>query len=163
MTSNPLDADVQRMLQDYAAAWRSNRTTEISRFWDADAFLFYKAEEESTFFAEWDDVVTYWQNNERLHERVELKFSDVQCKNCGDNLLSAAVKMRWDIRFAADATLPDGQPFMHRGQAMGGDNHVFLLIRGAGETLRLLAWSETPDAPLTYIRSLYFKDADPKL
>ena len=151
---------VLEWLERYAAAWRSNRSDEIIACWDQDAFLFYKAEEEPVFFDQWSRLERYWRQNEGLHERVILRFSDPMVKTARPGLLVATVNMRWDIRFANDARLADGQPFMHRGKAMGGDNHVLLMLEETPAGFRLVAWSETPDAPLSYLRGLYFKQAD---
>jgi hypothetical protein len=152
--------DVLEWLQRYAAAWRENRVDAIAAQWDRDAFLFYKAEESLDYFHHWDQLEAYWRQNERLHDRVVLRFCDPVSKPIADDLLMVAVKMRWDIRFAADARLPDGSPFMHRGRSMGGDNHVLIMLRDGRPDQRLVAWCETPDAPITYLRELYFKQAD---
>jgi len=71
--------------------------------------------------------------------------------------------MRWDIKFAADATTPDGAAFSQAGKLMGGENHVLALIKQTASGLKLAGWSETPDAPLSYMRQLYEWVADPTL
>lgn len=152
--------EVLEWLERYAAAWRSNHSDEIIGHWDPEAFLFYKAEEEPEFFDQWSGLERYWRQNECLHERVILRFSDPMVKTAGPGLLVATVNMRWDIRFADDARLANGQSFMHRGKAMGGENHVLLMLRETPAGFRLVAWSETPDAPLSYLRNLYFNQAD---
>jgi hypothetical protein len=153
----------EELLERYAAAWASNRTDRIAGCWDAQGFLFYKAEEVTAFFRRWPEVLDYWRHNEALHERVVLRFADAQILDLGDDLAALLVRMRWDIRFAADAALPDGSAFAHRGVAMGGDNHVLALLGAAAEEPHgwlFRGWSETPDAPITYFRSLYQRQAD---
>jgi len=153
--------DVLALLDVYAGAWRSNDTGQIAEHWAPDAFLFYKAEEVRRFFTRWEDVLAYWRQNERLHERVELRFSEAGVSGLSDHAQVAHVRMRWDIRFARNARNADGSPFAHRGEAMGGDNHVVVFLHGRPETWKLSGWVETPDAALTYMRSLYLAAADP--
>ena len=85
---------VLEWLERYAAAWRSNRSDEIIACWDQDAFLFYKAEEEPVFFDQWSRLERYWRQNEGLHERVILRFSDPMVKTARPGLLVATVNMR---------------------------------------------------------------------
>ena len=156
-----IDADaVLDLLENYADAWRANRGDEIAGHWAPERFILYKAEEIPHFFHAWDDVLAYWKHNEGLHDTIVLRFCEAAPKPLADNLVVADVAMRWDIRFAADATLPDGSAFPHRGECMGGSNHVMVfLCRTAGDW-KLCGWSETPDAAITYMRSLYFANAD---
>jgi hypothetical protein len=43
---------------------------------------------------------------------------------------------------------------------MGGSNHVVLFLGHVSGAWKLCGWSETPDAAITYMRSLYFANAD---
>jgi hypothetical protein len=153
----------QDLFQDYAAAWRGNAAGDIAAAWDSDRFVLYKAEEVPHFFLNWQQVLEYWRQNERLHERVVLRFSELRPVPLSERLSLVLARMRWDIRFAPDAVLADGSAFSHRGQAMGGDNHVLAILgarRDSPGSWRLRGWSETPDAPISYIRSLYLAQAD---
>ena len=131
----------------------------IAAHWDCGQFLFYKAEEVERVFAVFEEVRDYWNANEGLHDRVRLQFSDPQVRESGD-LVIATVHMRWNIRFSVDATLPDGSAFLHRGRTMGGDNHVVVFLGTLDDGWKLRGWIETPDAAITYMRNLYFRNAD---
>lgn len=162
MNAIPSDQEVLALLTDYAAAWQRNDAEQIADFWAPDRFLFYKAEEVEAFFHRWDEVMEYWRNNESLHQAIALRFTQPSVKGLADGLAVASVRMRWDIRFAEDARLPDGAAFAHRGQAMGGHNHVLVMLCATTESWRLCGWSETPDAAITYLRRLYMAGADPE-
>ncbi|MEJ2534744.1 MAG: hypothetical protein P8008_04590, partial [Gammaproteobacteria bacterium] len=112
------------------------------------------------FFHRWEDVLAYWRGNEALHETVSLRFAEPLTRPLAGDLQLLVMRMRWAILFAADARLPDGAVFPHRGRAVGGENHVLALLCEDGDALRLCAWSETPDAALTTLRNLYFARAD---
>jgi hypothetical protein len=152
--------DALALLDDYARSWSGKRAAEIAGHWDPARFIFYKAEEVDVFFQDWDQLMDYWKNNEALHDSISLRFSDLHLKPLAEGLAVASVRMRWDIRFAENARLPDGSAFQHRGKAMGGDNHVVVFFCGGGERWKICGWSETPDAAIAYVRSLYFKNFD---
>ena len=149
------------LLDAYARAWRRNDTREIASHWDSDNFLFYKAEEVQAFMHDWEDVLSYWRQNENLHDAISLRFSEATCVPAGGDTVAVTVDMRWDIRFAADASTADGAAFPHRGRTMGGDNHVLIMMGPVEGEWKIRGWSETPDAAITYLRSLYFHHADP--
>jgi len=44
---------------------------------------------------------------------------------------------------------------------MGGDDHVLTLVVRTPGGWRLAGWSETPDAPITYISQLYLRNVKP--
>jgi len=155
-------ADIQTVLQNYSQAWRQLSAEGIAACWEPDRFIFYKAEEIESIFHDWQQVLTYWRNNESLHKALSLGFSDLQQKKLSDDLIVATVRMRWDIRFADDANLA-GAVFPHRGKAMGGDNHVVIFLCATQNGWKICGWSETPDAPLTYMRSLYLNNANTSL
>jgi len=148
------------LLGRYSDAWLANDTAALAACWDPGAFIFYKAEEVESFFHDWSDVLDYWQHNERLHDKVVLRFSGIETQPLAAGLAIANLRMRWDIRFAAVGTLPDGAAFPHRGKAMGGDNNVVALFGSRDGDWRLRGWVETPDAAITYLRSLYIANAD---
>ena len=171
-------ADIAAFLDRYAGAWATGSADAIAAFWDAGAFQFYKAEEISAFYFAWSDVYAYWRHNEGFNDKIRLTFSGVQARRFApgpaSGLITAAVRMHWDIRFSEDATLIDGRPFAHRGKIMGGDNHVLCLLRAdpsgsdashpatpAFKSLKLCGWSETPDAPITYMAGLYRQNVTP--
>ena len=159
-----IDADaVLDLLGSYADAWRANQVDDIAGHWAPERFLFYKAEEIPHFFHAWKDVLGYWKHNEALHEVISLRFCEPQPKALADDLVVADVAMRWDIRFVDDATLPDGSAFPHRGECMGGSNHVVVFLYRSDSDWKLCGWSETPNAAITYMRSLYFANADPSV
>lgn len=151
---------VGALLEAYGDAWRRNAADAIAAHWAPECFLAYKAEEVEHYFHRWEEVLAYWRGNEALHEAVSLRFTDPVTRPLPGDLRLLVMRMRWDIRFAADARLPDGAAFAHRGRAMGGANHVLALLREDGDELRFCAWSETPDAALTTLRNLYFERAD---
>lgn len=76
---------------------------------------------------------------------MRLTFGDAQAIPLEGDWSLLWLAMRWDIRFASSAPAPVG------GKAMGGDNHVLALLHGE----RFAGWSETPDAPIAYIRAMY--------
>jgi hypothetical protein len=148
------------LLEAYGGAWARNEADAIAAHWAPERFLAYKAEEVERYFHRWEEVLTYWRGNEALHEAVSLRFTEPVTRPLAGDLRLLVMRMRWDIRFAADARLPDGAAFPHRGRAMGGENHVLALLCEDGGALRFCAWSETPDAALTTLRTLYFDRAD---
>lgn len=160
MSGAPGGAPWDALFQAYARAWADNDARAIAACWDGDGFLFYKAEEVERFFHRWEEVLEYWQGNESLHQAISLRFSDFHAAEAAQALTVVTLRMRWDIRFAANATLADGSAFAHRARAMGGDNHVLAFLGQQEEGWRLRGWSETPDAAITYLRGLYFRAAD---
>jgi len=165
MHSDPHHPDTQlpdaaALLEHYSAAWNALKTEGIARCWNPNRFIFYKAEEIGHFFRGWQQVKEYWRNNEAIHQAVSLQFDEIETVSLGSELAVATTRMRWDIRFADDAKLPDGSAFPHRGQAMGGDNHVVVFFCPDEPGWKICGWSETPDAPITYMRSLYLRMAD---
>lgn len=136
---------MERLFERYAAAWAANDAEAIASHWDSVAFRFYKAEEVERVFYVWDEALAYWRGNQAMHERVRLDFSDQRPIPLDAAWRLMFVRMRWSIRFAAAA------PPAVAGKAMGGDNHVLALLHGE----RFAGWSETPDAPISYVRRLY--------
>lgn len=151
--------ELNPLLDAYAQSWATNDPEQIAAHWAPERFVLYKAEEVSRVFHDWEEVCAYWRQNEGLHERIRLQFSDTRGSELAPGLRIASTRMRWDIQFAADACTAEGLPFPHRGQSMGGDNHVIILLCQVDVDWRLCGWSETPDAAITYLRSLYFKQA----
>ena len=160
MNNDWRDGTVATWLAEYARAWRVNLAEDIAAHWHARRFVFYKAEEVERMMTDWDQVLAYWRGNEALHEAVVLRFEDVAARPLGESICAASARMRWDIRFADDARMPDGSAFAHRGRAMGGENHVALLLAREGGETGLVGWVEAPDAPLTWLRRRYFEAAD---
>ena len=91
---------------------------------------------------------------------IVLRFEAPSISSIGEGLHIGDVRMRWDIRFRTDARTADGAAFAHAGKAMGGDNHVLMLLGETDSKLALRGWSETPDAAITYLRGLYLAGAD---
>jgi len=137
------------LLDAYAAAWATGRAAAIAAFWAPQDFRFYKAEEVAEPFTAWADTEAYWRANEAMHEIVRLGFSHVTPMSITADFGVILARMRWDIRFAAAA------PPALAGRAMGGDNHVLAMTRGAS----LIGWCEAPDAPIAYLRRLYEESA----
>lgn len=135
----------QALLDDYAAAWSRIAAEHIIPFWNAEAFRFYKAEEIDHVFASWEATCAYWAGNEGLHRTVRLGFSDVNAAPVADGWQIVTARMRWDIRFN------DLAPAAIAGKAMGGDNHVLMLLHND----RFAGWGEMPDAPVSYIRQMH--------
>ena len=151
------------LLTDYADAWRENSPEALEAFWSARDFFAYKAEEVPEVLRRWPDVRAYWEHNARLHEAIVLDLSDVHAVQIAPGHIIGTARMRWDIRFAEDARTADGAAFPHRGLAMGGDNHIVALAVDTEAGLRLTGWIEAPDAPLSYMRSLYLGNANEDL
>lgn len=146
---------IRAVLDSYSRVWRKSDAAAIAAHWSPEHFRFYKAEEIDHFFIDWDSVRAYWTHNEAFHDVVALDFPTFQLVPNGATSLIGIVRMRWDIRFAKNATLPDGSAFSYRGQAMGGDNHVLTQFEKIADEWKLCGWSETPDAPITYMSRLY--------
>lgn len=161
MISPAVSDGVRVFLDSYSRVWRKSDAAAIAAHWSAEHFRFYKAEEIDHFFVEWEDVKAYWRHNEAFHDVVSLDFPKIQLVPTGATTLIGIIQMRWDIRFAKNATLPDGSAFSHRGQAMGGDNHVLTQFEKTGDGWKLCGWSETPDAPITYMSRLYLANVKP--
>ena len=160
MNSSDLDA----FFESYAAAWAANDSDRIASHWDADdPNPFYKAEEVPDYFHDLDEIKAYWKQNERFHDAIRLRFSEMKTRPLPDGYLMVFLRMRWDIRFATDAQRDDGTSFAHAGKSMGGENHVLALVHQKNTRLALVGWSETPDAPISYMRRLYEWVADPDL
>ncbi len=148
------------LLSEYAAAWAKNDPALIAALWDQDETQpFYKAEEVETYFHKHEDIMRYWQHNQRFHETIRLQFEPATLQRLGDELAIVFIKMRWDIRFAKNAQHENGAPFASAGKAMGGDNHVLAMVRATPQGLRFVGWNETPDAPISYMRQLYERTA----
>jgi hypothetical protein len=139
----------------YSAAWLSNDAPAIARHWDPERFAFYKAEEVFEYYLDWNDVLAYWGHNEQFHSRVLLKFGPIRAVRMSESWVMAPVFMRWHITFAPEGRQMNGAPFPHRGSAMGGDNHILCLLSHATGGWKLCGWSETPDAPISYMARLY--------
>lgn len=154
-------ASAARLFASYSAAWAANDPDAIAAHWSASRFAWYKAEEIGHFFTRWADITAYWAHNATFHDKVSLQFSDINILPLGDGYAHAIVRMRWDIRFASGTRTMDGAAFSYAGTAMGGNNHLLCLLHSDGEDLRLCGWSETPDAPITYMAQLYQKDVTP--
>jgi len=153
---------IAERLEAYAGAWRANDAAQLESFWDTeDSLPVYKPEEIDGLLTGWQQVRDYWRHNEQFHERVDLRFREIEEKSLGEDLLLAVFRMRWDILFAPDARLPDGTAFQWRGRAMGGDDHVVTHWRRRAGDWRLISWIECPMAPISYIANLYLKDLSP--
>lgn len=150
---------IERTLKDYADAWLLNSAAALGPHWDQPHFAFYKAEEVTRFFTDFSDVAAYWQQNEGLHDAIRLQLSNIVPIAISDDLAMAAFDMVWDIRFSANAKLATGMDFHHRGKSMGGFNHVLAMLRRGAEGWKLIGWSETPDAAITYLTQLYYRTA----
>ena len=120
-----------------------------------------EVEEIDEIITDWDQLRTYWKHNEGFNEAIELTFSDIKAQAAGADRQLVGMRMRWDIRFAADATLMDGSPFSWAGETMGGTNHVIALLKEANDGPRFTAWIEAPNAPISYIAELYLKNVSP--
>jgi len=155
-------SDVEAFLALYREAWRHNSAAEIESFWDAGmAKPFYKAEEIDHIITDWEPLRAYWKHNESFNEINELSYANVITQPMGDDRVLIGLKMRWDIRFAADARQIDGSAFAWAGQTMGGENHVACCLRQVDDDWRLTSWVEAPDAPILYMADLYMKNVRP--
>ncbi len=139
---------VESLASATADAWR-HTADDIARLWDADAFRYYKAEEVPDIFHRFSDATDYWRANEAMHADVRLTFTDVVPLPLDGGWSMATMALRWDIGFSA------GAPGPLANKAMGGWNHVVALMTETDAGLRWAGWSETPDAPITYVRRLY--------
>lgn len=154
--------DIEVFLTSYAAAWASNDSDKIALHWDSnEPEPFYKAEEELNYFHDFVEIRNYWKHNEAFHQAIRLKFSNISFKSLPGAYAQVFIRMRWDIKFADNAKTPYGAVFNQAGKLMGGENHVLALIRDADSELKLVGWSETPDAPISYMRQLYEWVAQP--
>jgi hypothetical protein len=153
------EQDIEAALFAYADAWRLNSAAALVPHWSTGNFAYYKAEEVRRFFTDWADVLAYWAQNEGLHDDIRLQLSGFQHIPLEDNRRMVAADMQWDIRFSADARLADGTPFHHRGRSMGGCNRVLAMLVKDSDGWKLVGWSETPDAAITYLTDLYYRSA----
>ena len=151
--------DVESALFAYADSWRLNSARALEAHWAPEHFAYYKAEEIRSFLTEWNDVLAYWAQNEGLHDDIRLKLSEMKHIELAPERRMVAMDMNWDIRFASDAHLADGMPFHHRGKAMGGFNRVLCMLVLTGGAWKLVGWSETPDAAITYLTDMYYRTA----
>lgn len=155
-------ATVENLFASYAKAWAANDPEAIAGHWDfSEPEPFYKAEEVLTYFHSAQDIRNYWEHNQRFHDAIRLQFDKLHVREMPGDLAMVFLKMRWDIKFAGQATLPDGSNFASAGKRMGGDNHVLALVKFVTDGARFVGWSETPDAPISYMRRLYEQIADP--
>lgn len=150
---------IEAALFAYADAWRLNSAAALAPHWDADNFAFYKAEEVTSFYTDFAAVTAYWQQNQGLHDDIRLRLSNIKHIRISDAIRMAAFDMAWDIRFSADAKLASGMDFHHRGKVMGGFNHVLAMVSATTTGWKLVGWSETPDAAITYLTQLYYRTA----
>ncbi|HNR23769.1 MAG TPA: hypothetical protein PKL49_12225 [Steroidobacteraceae bacterium] len=162
--SNPVSQDEAAIcahFASYSRAWRANDVAALLGHWAEPEFRFYKAEEAERFFTRFADVAAYFRGNAELIEIMDVEFAVNELIPCSAGMVFAIAQLQWNIRFARDARLPDGSPYAHRGKAMGGDNHVLALLTHMPAGWRFAGWSETPDAPLSYISRLYRKNVRP--
>ncbi len=153
---------IDSFFSEYREAWSQNKARLIESFWATDEPApFYKAEEIDAIITSWDELRRYWTHNEVFNEAIELTFADIQAQAAGADRQLVGMRMRWDIRFAADAKLMDGSPFSWAGKAMGGTNHVIALLKETDDGPRLTAWIEAPNAPISYIAELYLQNVSP--
>ena len=154
--------DVEDFFTRYKSAWWANSPARIESLWDTgEPQPFYKAEEIPHIMTDWDSLRAYWRHNEGFNEVNELSFADFVTQPMGESRLLVGLKMRWDIKFAADAKQIDGSAFAWAGQTMGGDNHVAACLKQIDNDWRLTSWVEAPDAPILYIADLYLKNVRP--
>lgn len=154
--------DLDQFFAAYRDAWRQNSAKAIESFWATDEPApFYKAEEIDEVFMDWGQLRAYWSHNEGFNDAVELTFDDIRAQPAGAGRQLVAIRMRWDIRFAADARNMDGSPFSWAGQSMGGSNHVIAMLVETPDGPRLAAWIEAPNAPISYIAQLYLQNVRP--
>lgn len=154
-----MEQDIERALFAYADAWRLNSAKALEEHWAREHFAYYKAEEIREFYTDWDSVLAYWAQNEGLHEDIRLKLSGLRHIELAPDRRMVAMDMNWDIRFAPDAHLADGTPFHHRKKAMGGFNRVLCMLVRTDDGWKLVGWSETPDAAITYLTDMYYRTA----
>ena len=154
-----VEANVEAALERYAQAWRLNSAAALAEFWSPGAFAYYKAEEVRSFYTEWSEVLAYWDQNEGLHDDIRLRLSQHKHIELSAERRMVAVDMNWDIRFRTDAALADGTPFHHRSKAMGGFNRVLVMLLLDDGDWKLVGWSETPDAAITYLTDMYYRQA----
>ncbi|MEM7281797.1 MAG: hypothetical protein AAF438_09240 [Pseudomonadota bacterium] len=149
-------SELRTLFASYSNAWLENDSDALYAHWDKeDDAPFYKAEEIAEYFHRYDEILKYWQHNESFHDRVQLDFSDIQWKELSDKVLVVFVKMNWHIKFAPNTKTLDGHGFAHAGKTMAGENHVLAMLRRKDSGLKFCGWSETPDAPITYMGRLY--------
>ena len=148
-----MKAAAEALAAETSSAW-SRTTEDIIALWDADAFRFYKAEEITEIYHSFDQAVAYWRANEVMHQAVRLHFSDIVAMPLEGRFAAVTMALRWDIRFSG------GAPGQLAGKAMGGWNRVVALVTDSDAGLRWVAWSETPDAAITYVRQLYERQAN---
>lgn len=153
------EQDIEGTLAAYAQAWRLNRAHALEAHWAPAQFAYYKAEEVRRFFTQWSDVLAYWSQNEMLHDDIRLKFSAMTHITLTPERRMVALDMNWDIRFSDDAALADGSPFHHRGKSMGGFNRVLAMLVQTDTGWKIVGWSETPDAAITYLTDMYYRTA----
>ena len=89
-----------------------------------------------------------------MHQAVRLRFSDIVVLPLDGRFSAVTMALRWDIRFSG------GAPGQLAGKAMGGWNRTVALVTDTDVGLRWAAWSETPDAAITYVRQLYERQAN---
>jgi hypothetical protein len=152
-------AAIETALLAYADAWQLNSAAALEPHWDAAHFAFYKAEEVTRFFTDFSDVCAYWQQNDGLHDAIRLQLRNITPIAISADVAMATFDMVWDIRFSPGARLASGMDFHHRGKAMGGFNHVLAMLRRGTDGWKLIGWSETPDAAITYLTQLYYRNA----
>lgn len=151
--------EIEIFFEQYRKAWAMNSAAKIESFWDTAEFgPVYKAEEIDGVFTSWKELRAYWEHNEGFHDAIELSFSEYRSQPVGTESRMVAMRMRWDIRFSAEAKLMDGSPFSWAGQSMGGDNHVIALLKEISGAWKLAAWIEAPNAPISYIADLYMRN-----
>ncbi len=154
-----MEQQIDAALFAYADAWRLNSAEALAPHWAQDRFAYYKAEEILSFYTVFADVQAYWRQNEGLHDDIRLRLHNLRHIRIAEDCRMVAMDMNWDIRFRPEATLAGGMPFHHRGKAMGGFNHVLAMLAHTAAGWKLIGWSETPDAAITYLTQLYYKTA----
>ncbi len=147
-------AEAESFFARYSAAWDGVVAPPILAFWDRARFQYYKAEEVKRFFHDFAELEAYFVGNEKLHKAVRLRFSEFALRPLSAPYAVVTMRMAWRIAFLDDA------PGSLAGAIMGGDNHILALLAVEDGEIRLSGWSETPDAPITYMRDLYTRRAE---
>lgn len=144
-TSDPaLSAEIQAFLDDYADVYNRQDYEKLLTMWDGDhPNPIYMAEEIDPPMHGWKRIQAYFNPKPgfTVLDGIRNEYTDVRAHYLGDDLAIATYKLRFDIK-------------VKRQKAMSSWDRVMAVFRKVDGDWKLVAYAESPMAPLTMVRRM---------
>lgn len=142
-----LKAELQAVFDEVSACFAANDFDRLRPLWDAeDPRPFYMAEEHETLVASWPELEAYWAvTHDTNAGGCITRWTVANAKLLGDDHTLAQFTLEWKIHVK-------GQP-----EPYGGFCRGMAVLRRALAGWRFVGYTESPLAPLTYLRRLYVR------